>query len=50
MAHRAQKGAAGEKIGNVVFLAHPADLLCNFQLGQLYLSQQFPLHKITPFS
>ena len=50
MAHRAQKGAAGEKIGNVVFLAHPADLLCNFQLGQLYFSQQFPFHMVTPFS
>ena len=29
-------------------LAHPADFLRNFQLGQLNLSQQFPLHVITP--
>ena len=40
-----QGGHAGDE---ALLAAHPANFLRNFQLGQLHLSQQFPLHVITP--
>ena len=44
----ADQGAAAQEIPDSVFLADPSDLFGNFQLHQLYLSQQFTLHGVSP--
>ena len=44
MAHSSQKGAVGEKIANIVFLADPLDLHSDLKKGQLNLAQKLLFH------